>query len=354
MYIAISYAEKEVDILLIIYREDASCLADKLKKITVADIIKSMKVSVVPFAVHDHQICSIYKLEMMLYIPENYPKNTDISLEDWEETLEVVFVRELEDAIQNHLLLLSKISGIKNFMPDSKSNTSNGTDDDDDVSGNRSQREEDADADEDADDGAVSDDLGLDVQKRKQQLIDEMDYDDASEEEPNEGELSAGSESEIDQVENEIEVTKDDVIEPLDAKNISYEQSGKSSKHKSKDKKNESKAKRKKRSRGKLVKKEFDRAYFVKAKGMHFEIHFRFTNEPHILLAQVFSPSLSFPFYNSINLTKFCKYVLCFSLFFFWLGGKRVGNFSLFFQFTSPSLITPLTSSVLSLLPLFE
>lgn len=336
MYIAISYAEKEVDILLIIYREDASCLADKLKKITVADIIKSMKVSVVPFAVHDHQICSIYKLEMMLYIPENYPKNTDISLEDWEETLEVVFVRELEDAIQNHLLLLSKISGIKNFMPDSKSNTSNGTDDDDDVSGNRSQREEDADADEDADDGAVSDDLGLDVQKRKQQLIDEMDYDDASEEEPNEGELSAGSESEIDQVENEIEVTKDDVIEPLDAKNISYEQSGKSSKHKSKDKKNESKAKRKKRSRGKLVKKEFDRAYFVKAKGMHFEIHFRFTNEPHILLAQVFSPSLSFPFYNSINLTKFCKYVLCFSLFFFGWGGRGWGIFRCFFSSHHP------------------
>ena len=304
-----------------------------------------MKVSVVPFAVHDHQICSIYKLEMMLYIPENYPKNTDISLEDWEETLEVVFVRELEDAIQNHLLLLSKISGIKNFVPDSKSNTSNGTDDDD-VSGNRSQREEDADADEDADDGAVSDDLGLDVQKRKQQLIDEMDYDDASEEEPNEGELSAASESEIDQAENEIEVTKDDVIEPLDAKDLSYEQSGKSSKHKSKDKKNESKAKKKKRSRGKLVKKEYDRAYFVKAKGMHFEIHFRFTNEPHILLAQVFSPSLSFPFYNSINLIKFfCKYILCFTrlFLFFWGGGGGWGSFSLFFQFTSPSLITPLT-----------
>ena len=100
-----------------------------------------MKVSVMPFAVHDHKICSIYKLEMVLYTPENYPKNTDISLEDWEETLEVVFVRELEDAIQNHLLLLSKISGIKNFMPDSQSHASNGTDDDD-VSGNRLQREE--------------------------------------------------------------------------------------------------------------------------------------------------------------------------------------------------------------------
>lgn len=291
-------------------KEDASCLADKLKKITVADIIKSMKVSVVPFSVHDHQICSIYKLEMMLYIPENYPKNTDISLEDWEETLEVVFVRELEDAIQNHLLLLSKISGIKNFVPDSKSNTSNGTDDDD-VSGNRSQHEEVADADEDADDGAVSDDLGLDVQKRKQQLIDEMDYDDASEEEPNEGEPSAGSESEIDQAENEIEVTKDDAIEPLDAKDISYEQSGKSSKHKSKDKKNESKAKRKKRSRGKLVKKEYDRAYFVKAKGMHFEIHFRFTNEPHILLAQIAQKTAKKVYIQSFGKIDGCKVVTC-------------------------------------------
>lgn len=291
-------------------KEDASCLADRLKKITVADIIKSMKVSVVPFAVHDHQICSIYKLEMTLYVPENYPKNTDISLEDWEETLEVVFVRELEDAIQNHLLLLSKISGIKNFMPDSKSNTSNGTDDDD-VSGNRSQREEDADADEDADDGAVSDDLGLDVQKRKQQSIDEMDYDDASEEDPNEGELSAGSESEIDQAENEIEVTKDDAIEPLDAEDISYEQSGKSSKHKSKDKKNESKAKRKKRSRGKLVKKEYDRAYFVKAKGMHFEIHFRFTNEPHILLAQIAQKTAKKVYIQSFGKIDGCTVVTC-------------------------------------------
>uniref|UniRef100_A0A2N9F6B8 Uncharacterized protein n=1 Tax=Fagus sylvatica TaxID=28930 RepID=A0A2N9F6B8_FAGSY len=135
-----------------------------------------MKVSVVPFAVHDHKICSIYKLEMVLYTPENYPKNTDISLEDWEETLE-----------------------IHNHMPQ------DGTDDDD-VSGNRLQREEenDDDDDDDADGGGVSEDMGSDAQKRKQQSTDEMDYDDASdasEEEPNEGELSAGSESEIDLVE---------------------------------------------------------------------------------------------------------------------------------------------------------
>ncbi|GMY21604.1 DNA-directed RNA polymerase I subunit 1 [Fagus crenata] len=295
-------------------KEDASCLADKLKKITVADIIKSMKVSVVPFAVHDHKICSIYKLEMVLYTPENYPKNTDISLEDWEETLEVVFVRELEDAIQNHLLLLSKISGIKNFMPDSQSHASNGTDDDD-VSGNRLQREEenDDDDDDDADGGGVSEDMGSDAQKRKQQSTDEMDYDDASEEEPNEGELSAGSESEIDLVEDEIEVGKDDAIRLLDAKDISYETSGleKSSKHKSKDKKNVSEAKKKKRARAKLVKKEYDRAYFVKAKGMHFEVHFRFTNEPHILLAQIAQKTAKKVYVQSFGKIDGCTVVTC-------------------------------------------
>lgn len=278
------------------YREEASCLADKLKKITVADIIKNMKVSVIPFAVYDNQTCSVYKLEMRLHIPENYPKHTDITLKDWEGTLEVVFVRELEDAIQNYLLLLSKISGIENFMPDSQSqsNSSNGTEDDD-VSGNKSHREEENDDDNDAEDGGGAEDLGMDAQKRKQQATDEMDYGDSSSEgEPDEGVLSASSESEIDQVEDEIEVSNDAVIGIVNAKDVISEPSelGKPSKQKLKDKRNQLEAKQKKRARGKLVKKEYDRAFFVKTKGMHFEVHFRFTNEPHILLAQVLSHSL--------------------------------------------------------------
>ena len=254
-----------------------------------------MKVSVMPAAVHNHQNCRIYKLEMMLYIPENYPKHTDISLEDWEESLKVVFVRELEDAIQNHLLLLSKINGIKNFMPDSKSDASNGTNDD--VPGNTSERQEDNDDDDDDDvDDGGSEDLGLDAQKRKQQATDEMDYEDTSDEEPNEEELTSGSESEIDHVENENEVSKDDVIGMPDAQDKTSELSGpgKSSKKKSGGKKNQPEVKKKKSSRRKLVKKEYDRECFVKAKGMHFEVHFRFIDEPHILLAQVHSHSFSF------------------------------------------------------------
>ena len=106
------------------------CLADKMKKITVADILESMEVSVMPFAVHNGDICSIYKLKMRLGKPGWYFKNSDITVEDCAHILEVVFLRELEDAIQNHLLLLSRISGIKIFMPDSQPNASNEMDED--------------------------------------------------------------------------------------------------------------------------------------------------------------------------------------------------------------------------------
>ena len=39
-------------------RDDASHITDKLRKITVADIIKSMEVSVIPFAVYKGRVSS--------------------------------------------------------------------------------------------------------------------------------------------------------------------------------------------------------------------------------------------------------------------------------------------------------
>ena len=61
-------------------RDDASHITDKLRKITVADIIKSMEVSVIPFAVYKKakvcrsdqkkkksRLCSIHKLKKNLY-----------------------------------------------------------------------------------------------------------------------------------------------------------------------------------------------------------------------------------------------------------------------------------------------
>ncbi|KAL5745758.1 hypothetical protein ACOSP7_026904 [Xanthoceras sorbifolium] len=151
-------------------------------------------------SVHHGQTCSIYKLKTKLYKPKHYPKYTDISVEDWEETLEVAFVRELEDAIQNHLLLLSKISGIKNFVSGSVSKGSNETDDETSASGSQHKGRNDDDAQ----------DLGLDVQKQKQQATDEKDYEDDSEEELNEGASLAGYGSEIDQAENETEIDQNE------------------------------------------------------------------------------------------------------------------------------------------------
>ncbi|XWS14316.1 hypothetical protein CRYUN_Cryun35bG0000100 [Craigia yunnanensis] len=174
-------------------KEDVVCLADKMKKITVPDILESMEVFVMPFSVHNDDICFIYKLKMRLGKPGWYFKNSDITVEDCAHILEVVFLRELEDAIQNNLVLLSRINGIKNFMPDSRPNASNEMDED--VSESKLHETEN---DDDTDDEERAEDLGLDAQKQIQQTTDEMDYEDGSEEEQNEGASLAGLESEID------------------------------------------------------------------------------------------------------------------------------------------------------------
>ncbi|CAK7342498.1 unnamed protein product [Dovyalis caffra] len=288
-------------------KEDAELLSDKLKKVTVADIVESMEVSVMPFAVQNDDICRIYKLKIKLHTPAHYPQHANISIEDWEETLEVVFVRELEDAIQNHLVLLSKISGIKNFLKESHSGAP--IEAEEDVSGNISHEGETND-DSDGEESEGADDLGLDVKKRKQQATDEMDYDDGSEggltEDEGDSSVSqalSGSESETESADNETGIHNNDMVDNDTGNFENPSHLGNKSKPKSRKKTSESssqvemhsklkstekkklKAKRKK-VRSKLVKKDFDRAIFVAANGLHFEIHLKFTNEPHILLAE--------------------------------------------------------------------
>ncbi|RDX97275.1 DNA-directed RNA polymerase I subunit 1, partial [Mucuna pruriens] len=288
--------------------EDAICLADKLKKITVADIIKSIKISVVPVTVLGGQVCSIYKLVMKLYKPKQYPKYTDVTLEDWEETLRVVFVRELEDAIENHMTLLSKISGIKKFKTDPQSNYSNSSED---VHSNGSESEKKGQNNEDDDDdgGGVEDtegyeDLGSDAQKRKQQGTDEVDYEDGPEEETHDGELS--EEIEGDEDGSDIDVKENDSNVTFDANNS--EGLEKSSKSKSIDEQNNLKREKKK---SEPTKRKYDRAIFVKAKGMHFEIHFKFTGEPDILLIQIAQRTAKKVCIQNFGKVGECKAITC-------------------------------------------
>lgn len=272
-------------------REDAKRLADKLKKITVADIIDGMKVSVKPFALHNNKICRIYKLKMKLYKPELYPKYADGLSKDWEETLRTVFVRQLEDEIEKHVKLLSRITGIKDFTADPESKASNELGED--ISNNVPQLKEDDDDDGEHGEG-TDEDLGLDAQKQMQQATDEMDYEDNSDEEVDEGNTSAGSDGEND--ESEIDET-DNPNSKEETAERQYE-AGNPSELPQKKTKSSSAGEEKSNEAIKLKPNEKDRAIFMEANGCHFEIHFKFTNEPHILLAQV---KHICPLYNSIH-----------------------------------------------------
>ncbi|KAM1977758.1 hypothetical protein FF1_014298 [Malus domestica] len=125
-------------------------------------------------------------------------------------------------------------------------------------------------------------DFGLDAQKRKLQAFDEMNYEDRCEVEVRDGDLTDG---------DEVENGKDDALGVVDAINEKsespLEEAGDLPKPKSEEKKNKSGATIKKEVRAQFVRKETDRSIFVSANGFHFEVHFKFTDEPHILLAQI-------------------------------------------------------------------
>ncbi|KAJ8570482.1 hypothetical protein K7X08_037454 [Anisodus acutangulus] len=250
-------------------KDDAQSLLAKVKKITVADMIESMEVNLLPLSIYNHQVCQLYKLTVKL------KKHDFVSSEDCEYTLKYVFLRELEDAIENHLSLLSKINGIQNFKSSSESEASNETEEN---ASSARHEEEMLDDDDEAEDERTED-LNSDAQKRKQQTTDEMDYDDASEDEASEAETTA--EVEYEKSVQGKEIGNRDEEEIGDIGNEEDISNTKTSKSKTKTTVKQKK-KKERRSR-----KDSDRSVFVDVEGLHFEVHFRFVNEPHILLAQV-------------------------------------------------------------------
>lgn len=291
-------------------KKDAMRLADKMKKITVEDIVESAEASVL-YADFKGETCRVYKLKMKLCKTEQYPKYTDITVEDWKEVLNGAFRRELEDAIQNHIKLLSKISGITS---DSQPKASSETDEN-----APSGRLEVDDNDDDAENGdEAADDLGLDATKQKKQVTDEMDYEE-SEDEHSEKESVAGSESGdedgiveedatgLDQDMNEISET------PALPKNTS--------KSKSKEKKTKSEPKKKKK-RTSFNFKETDRSteWDVtecdchrrrEVHQLHFEAQFKFTDEPHILLAEIAKKASKKVYIQSSGKIDQCRVIDC-------------------------------------------
>lgn len=252
-----------------ICRDDIECLAAKLKRITVADLIDKMEVSVVPFAIEKHEICSIYKLKVKLYDPELYPRHTDITLEDCQNALLNEFVKEMEAAIKAHLLLLSKISGINS---ESQSKGSDDMDKDGVESGSQTDEEDSSDDDDDNEERGAC--VGSKVRKRKRKAKDGMYYEDDPEVEAEEEKLISEHEYDEEVVENENE---DEDKEESMEEDVTETHSGPPD---SQERKEKPKVKERKKS-------DKNKAIYVACDGLCFEVHFKITNQPHILLSQV-------------------------------------------------------------------
>lgn len=260
-------------------KNDAQSLLAKVKKITVADMIESMEVKLLPLSIYNHQVSQLYKLTVKL------KKHDFVSSEDCEYTLKFVFLRELEDAIESHLALLSKINGIQNFKTSSESVDSDETEE----NASSTRHEEEMLDDDDDDEDERTEDLSSDAQKRKQQTTDEMDYDDDENENENEAETTAEIEDEKSEQTDEIDNGDEEEIgdrgneEQTSKLQSTVEDISNTKSSKSKTKTTVKQNKKKERR----SKKDSDRCVFVDVEGLHFEVHFRFVNEPHILLAQV-------------------------------------------------------------------
>lgn len=237
-----------------------------------------------PFFVDKNHVCRIYKLKMRLNIPKF------CSGEQCAETMEGLYLRKLEDAIHSHLNLLSIIRSAPDFKEHSKQR---GSHKEDEASmGDMTELSTDKNLDEDfddGDDGVDNDDLSFDGQKYRKQVMDEVEYDDGDEAGASELEQSVGFGSEIDEVDDH-ESTSDDIARDED---IRDEVSMSPMQSESPIKESKKKKKKKDQSVGaeKIVKrarKGSDRSCYLAANGREFEVHFKFTNEPHILLAQVF------------------------------------------------------------------
>ncbi|KAL8172139.1 hypothetical protein V2J09_023943 [Rumex salicifolius] len=306
--------------------DDAERLAATMRKVCVADLVENIEVCVVPLTVEKSDVYTLCKLRMKLYRPESYPPHTDISLEDCKETLENLFMRELEDAIERHMQLIFKINDIVHFTSDSSTGASDDAGDDNDNGGSKSQRNDAGSDDDDDANEEGADDLGLDVKKNKRQATDEMDYEDSSDNEVQEGMPIDENDSDSDESEHEEqekekdhisatatnEKEKDNEVQegmPIDENDSDSDESAHEEQEKEKgdipatptkavDEKTPSPAKSRStpekvkpsanQKKPKSKKNKNDRAVYLECDGQNFEAHFQFSiKDPHIMLTQI-------------------------------------------------------------------
>lgn len=276
-----------------ITKGDAERLAAKLRGVRLADVVAGTEVCTVHFHNSNGHVSNLYKLQLKLHSPEDYPDQSELTADECQTALRTVFIDAMEYAIEKHLNLLHKVSGIQETrVQDTDSSLPEGPEEPESRSIDREEL-----VASDGDD-ENEDDMGADAEKWKQQQNDELEYDDSGntdvmDSDPEE-ETKYKPDNEDDPAESGGESEVEDEGHMSDSGNKSGKledgpAAGKLKKEKSETVENlEQKQEQTTQKRSKKVK----RAVHVESTDLKFEVHYLLHKEPTILLAQIAQKTL--------------------------------------------------------------
>ncbi|XP_047072217.1 DNA-directed RNA polymerase I subunit 1 [Lolium rigidum] len=276
-----------------ITKGDAERLAAKLRGVRLADVVAGTEVCTVHFHNSNGHVSNLYKLQLKLHSPEDYPDQSELTADECQTALRTVFIDAMEYAIEKHLNLLHKVSGIQETrVQDTDSSLPEGPEEPESRSIDREEL-----VASDGDD-ENEDDMGADAKKWKQQQNDELEYDDTGnadvmDSDPEE-ETKYKPDNEDDPAESGGESEVEDEGHMSDSGNRSGKledgsAAGKLKKEKSETVENlEQKQAQTTQKRSKKVK----RAVHVESTDLKFEVHYLLHKEPTILLAQIAQKTL--------------------------------------------------------------
>uniref|UniRef100_A0A453MD59 DNA-directed RNA polymerase n=5 Tax=Aegilops tauschii subsp. strangulata TaxID=200361 RepID=A0A453MD59_AEGTS len=270
-------------------RKDAACLAEKLRGVTLADVVEGIEVCTVPFHNSNGHISSLYKLHLKLFSPDCYPPESELTVDECQASLRTVFVDAMEYAIEKHLNLLHKVSGIQETrVKDTESLPSEGPEE----SEGRPTNGDESDTSDGDDEN--EDDLGADAEKRKRQENDEMEYEDDIENEdgmnsdPDE-ETKHELDNEDDPAESGVESEENDEGHLSDSSNKTAKLEGRLAATKLKKERNETVENLQEQKQAQITQKRSKKlklTVHVESADLNFEVHYILHKEPHILLSQ--------------------------------------------------------------------
>uniref|UniRef100_A0ACD6A893 Uncharacterized protein n=1 Tax=Avena sativa TaxID=4498 RepID=A0ACD6A893_AVESA len=266
-----------------ITKDDAERLAAKLRGVRLADIVEGIEVCTVPFRNSNGHFSSLYKLQLKLFSPEDYPPQLELTVDECQTALRTVFVDAMEFAIEKQLTLLHKVSGIQETrVNDTEGSLPEGPEEPE----SRPIDEEEA----GAGDNENLDDLGNDGRKEERQENDELEYDDddGMDSDPEE-ETKYKLDNEDDPAESggESEVNDEGHVSDSGNKSGKLESSPASGKLKNKMNDVGNSEEQKQAQTTQKRSKKLKRAVHVDSTDLKFEVHYVLHKEPHILLSQI-------------------------------------------------------------------